>query len=160
MTPYPFSERSNEWLNENEIQERKEWGTQEKHEKEQIKKGYTRVREKIKEIRQHFSQAVTSGRRCDGGKMALEFYDELTQIWGGSPATEPLRCDTSSESATSSQNESDGSDEHDDDGEEESNWNGNSDLGTTTSLNQQRKVRKYLDNGIFITKSSSETNSQ
>ncbi|XP_065640270.1 uncharacterized protein LOC136072834 [Hydra vulgaris] len=55
-----------------------------------IKRGYTRVQEKIKEIRQNFSLAVTSGRRSGSGKIVLEFYDHLVQIWGGSPSIEPL----------------------------------------------------------------------
>ena len=111
---------------------KKEWETQQKNEKEQIKLGYTRLYEKIKEIRQHFSRAVTSGCRSGSGKMVLEFYDELVQIWCASPLTEPLRCSTSSESVSSTQNESDIKDDDDDDGEEEINWNRNSGQGTST----------------------------
>ena len=48
------------------------------------------MQEKLKEICQKFSVAVTSGRRSGSGKIILEFYDQLVQIWGGSPATEPL----------------------------------------------------------------------
>ena len=48
LTPFPG--RSNELLDENEIQEREDWQTQQKNEKEQIKKGYTRVDEKRTEI--------------------------------------------------------------------------------------------------------------
>ena len=63
---------------------------QNKIDKALIKKGYTRVQEKVKEVRQNFSLAITSGRRSGSGKIVLEFYDELVQIWGGSPSTEPL----------------------------------------------------------------------
>ncbi|CAB3996480.1 Hypothetical predicted protein, partial [Paramuricea clavata] len=35
--------------------------------------------------------AVTSGRRSGSGKVVfIEFYDDLTKLWGGSPSTEPL----------------------------------------------------------------------
>ena len=46
--------------------------------------------EKIKELRQGFSNAVISGTRSGSGKLVMEFYDTMVQIWGGSPATEPL----------------------------------------------------------------------
>lgn len=59
-------------------------------ERKKVKKGYSRVMEKVKDIRQRFSKAITSGRRSGSGKIVLEFYDELVKIWGGSPATEPL----------------------------------------------------------------------
>jgi len=60
-----------------------------KIDKELIKKGYTRVQEKLKEIRQNFASAVISGSRSGSGKIVLEFFDQLKQIWGGSPSTEP-----------------------------------------------------------------------
>ena len=53
--------------------------------------------EKIKEIRQNFSNAVTTGTRSGSGKLVLEHYDKLVQIWDGSPATEPLSCGISSD---------------------------------------------------------------
>ena len=58
--------------------------------KKQIRKGYSRVMEKIKELRQGFSNAVTAGTRSGSGKLVMEFYDTMVEIWGGSPATEPL----------------------------------------------------------------------
>ena len=61
-----------------------------KNEKAIIKKGYSRVMEKIKELRQRFSNAVTAGSRSGSGKLVMEFYDTMVQIWGGSPSTEPL----------------------------------------------------------------------
>lgn len=77
-------------MNEHELLEEKRISQQRKIDKALIKRGYTRVQEKLKEIRQKFSEAVTSGRRSGSGKIILEFYDQLVQIWGGSPATEPL----------------------------------------------------------------------
>ena len=49
-----------------------------KEEEAAIKKGYSRVMEKIKELRQKFSNAVTSGTR----RLVLEFYDVMVQISG------------------------------------------------------------------------------
>ena len=47
--------------------------------------------EKIKELRQKFSHAVTAGSRSSSGKLILEFYDDLVKIWGGSASTEALQ---------------------------------------------------------------------
>lgn len=74
---------------------------QQKLDKELIKKGYNRVQEKIKEIRQNFSNAVTAGTRSGSGKLVLEHYDRLVLIWGGTPATEPLQCGISSDQLNS-----------------------------------------------------------
>ena len=46
--------------------------------------------EKVKELRQGFSNAVTAGLRSGLGKLVLEFYDLLVQMWGGVPLTKPL----------------------------------------------------------------------
>ena len=59
-------------------------------EREGVKKGYNRVLEKIKDIRQRFSTAVTTGSRSGSGKIILEYYDKLVLVWGGSAAVEPL----------------------------------------------------------------------
>ena len=58
--------------------------------KKQIRVGYNRVMEKVKELRQGFSNAVTAGSRSGSRKLVLEFYDLMVQIWGGAPSTEPL----------------------------------------------------------------------
>ncbi|CAB4002587.1 Hypothetical predicted protein [Paramuricea clavata] len=71
-------------------EEKEEYTKQNQAENELTKKGYSRIREKIKDIRQNFSQAVTNGRRSGSGKIVFEFYDELVVIWGGSAATKPL----------------------------------------------------------------------
>ena len=55
-----------------------------------IKKGYSRIQEKIKEIRQNFSPAIVSGRRRGSGMLVFEFYDELVKVWSGTAAVEPL----------------------------------------------------------------------
>ena len=78
-----------------------------KIDKELIKKGYTPVQEKLKEIRQNFAIAVTSGSRSGSGKIVLEYFDQLKQIWGGSPSTEPLSCGVGTDDFTdSNENES------------------------------------------------------
>ena len=61
-----------------------------KEEQQYIKRGYNRVMEKIKKIRQNFSSAVISGTRSGSGKVVMEHYDELVSIFGGSPSSEPL----------------------------------------------------------------------
>ncbi|XP_057291461.1 uncharacterized protein LOC130614081 [Hydractinia symbiolongicarpus] len=61
-----------------------------KIEKGRIKKGYNRVMERTKKIRQAFSSAVLSGSRSGSGKLIVE-YDELVSIYGGSTSTQPLR---------------------------------------------------------------------
>lgn len=45
-----------------------------------IKKGYSRIQEKIEEIRQTFSQTVISGRRSGSGKVVSGFYDEMKPL--------------------------------------------------------------------------------
>ena len=73
-----------------EESQRKELVEKVKSEKALIRKGYSRVMEKIKELRQKFSNAVTTGSRSGSGKLVMEFYDVMVKIWGGSPSTEPL----------------------------------------------------------------------
>ena len=48
------------------------------------------VQEKVKEIRQSFSNAVANGRRSGSGKIVFEYYDRLVKIYGGSATSEPL----------------------------------------------------------------------
>ena len=55
-----------------------------------IKRGYTIIQEKVKSVRQTFTQAASEGRRSGSCKILTVHYDELVQIWGGSPALEPL----------------------------------------------------------------------
>ena len=59
-------------------------------EKEQIKRRHSRIQEIVKNFRQKFSEAVTTGRRSGSGQIAIDYYDELVKIWGGSPVSEPL----------------------------------------------------------------------
>ena len=96
-------------------EKREEWETEQKYEKEQVKIICTKVYKKNKRNKTAISLPVTSERRS-----SEVFYDELVQIWGGSPAIEVLRCGTRSESVNSPQTESDRSDDDDDDGEKES----------------------------------------
>ena len=79
-------------------EDKKEFLTKQKKENSEIQKGHQRIQEKVKEIRQNFSKAVTTGKRSGSGKLVYEFYDELVRIWGGYPSTEPLTCGIDSES--------------------------------------------------------------
>ena len=54
--------------------QRKELVERVKSEKALIKKGYSRVMEKIEELRQKFSNAVKTGSRSGSGKLVMEFY--------------------------------------------------------------------------------------
>ena len=71
-------------------EDKKKFLAKQKEENSQIQKGHQRIQEKVKEIRQNFSKAVTTGKRSGSGKLIYEFYDELVHIWGGYPSTEPL----------------------------------------------------------------------
>ena len=60
-----------------------------KIQKDLIKKGYQRVDEKIKELRQNFKN-ILAGRRSGGAKISDQYYKDLLRIWGGSPCVEAL----------------------------------------------------------------------
>ncbi len=77
-------------LQELSKEEQEEFKKQRKHENDLITKGHTCIHQKLKEIRQNFARAVTSGTRSGCGKIVIEFYDDLVLIWGGSPSTEQL----------------------------------------------------------------------
>ena len=68
-----------------------------KNDKVLIKKEYNRIQEKLKEIRENFAMAVTTGSRSGSGKIVLGFIDQLRQILGGSLSTEPPSCGISTE---------------------------------------------------------------
>ena len=59
-------------------------------ERTRLKKGYDRVKEKIRNVRQDFRTAVNKGTRSGSGKIVQENFDLLSEIWGGSPATTSL----------------------------------------------------------------------
>ena len=71
-------------------EDRDEYLKRQEDDKLKIRKGYSRVLEKIKALRKKFSTAVTSGRRSGSGKMVMEFYDLMVLIWGRAPSTETL----------------------------------------------------------------------
>ena len=55
-----------------------------KEEKELIIRGRNKIIEKVKDILQNVSKAVTGTRSSGSGKIAYEFFDKLVTIWGGS----------------------------------------------------------------------------
>ena len=61
-----------------------------KEEKKIINRGYQRILEKIKDLRQGFSKAIINGTRSGSGKVIYEHFDKLKQIWGACPNTQPL----------------------------------------------------------------------
>ena len=71
-------------------EEKHEYQRRLKVDKDNIKKAYARIKEKVKDIRQSFSHAVTTGRRSGSGKIVFEHFDRLVSLWGGSAGTEPL----------------------------------------------------------------------
>ena len=60
-----------------------------KIQKDLIKKGYQRVHEKIKELRENFKN-ILAGRRSGGAKISDRYYEDLLRIWVGSPCAEAL----------------------------------------------------------------------
>ena len=58
---------------------------------EEIKQGYKRIMEKIKKMRQRFSNAVTNGIKGGSGKIVLDHYDPLTNLFSCSASVEPLK---------------------------------------------------------------------
>ena len=77
-------------------------------EAEMIRKGYNRIKGKVKDIRQDYSKAVVSG----SGRIVIEHYDDLATIWGGSLSTESLAFGVDSRGTLSSEvSESDKSQE-------------------------------------------------
>ena len=77
-------------LNELDESERKKFHDMIKVEQGDIKKGYDRVKEKIKALRQDYRQAVNKGTRSGSGRIVHDNWDELSAIWVGSPATKAI----------------------------------------------------------------------
>ena len=46
---------------------------------------------KLKRIRTGYKKALDSGRRSGGGRIVTTFFDECSEIWGGSPAVECVK---------------------------------------------------------------------
>ena len=89
------------------VEQEKKFQTEVGLAKSLIKKGYNRIKEKIRAIRKCYNKAVTNGTRSGSEKIVQEYYDQLAEIWKGSPATEQLGFGISSnvgESSTSTSN--------------------------------------------------------
>lgn len=76
-------------------------------EQELIKKGYDRVKEKIRNVRQDFRTAVNKGTRSGSSKIVQENFELLADIWGGSPATTALPFGVDGDSAQGTEEELD-----------------------------------------------------
>lgn len=75
----------------NEQKQFKEFNDHVKLDKSAIKKGYDRVREKIKAVRQDYRIAVNNGTRSGSGRIIRDNWDDLTQIWAVSPAMRAIK---------------------------------------------------------------------
>ena len=74
-----------------DVEEKKKQRTLYSEEKKLIERGYKRVPEKVKKIRQSFSDVVSKGGLSSGSpKVILANYDLLLQIYGGSASITPL----------------------------------------------------------------------
>ena len=60
-------------------------------EKKLIKQGYLRIKEKIKNVRQDYRNAVVQCRRSGSGKFVHDYWDLLKELWGGSPTTNCIK---------------------------------------------------------------------
>ena len=58
----------------------KEYQVNVETEKKQTKRRYSPVQERIKNLRQIFSEAVTAGRRNGSGQIKIDYYDEIVKI--------------------------------------------------------------------------------
>ena len=59
-------------------------------EEKQMKEGYSRVKIKIKELRRGYKNAVDTGSRSGSGKLVLENFELLREVWAGSSAVTSL----------------------------------------------------------------------
>ena len=57
-----------------------------KQQNKEIKNGYLKIKEKVKNIRQSFKKAVNEGTRSGAGKLVIENWDLLKDIWGHCPS--------------------------------------------------------------------------
>ena len=55
-----------------------------------IRRGHTRVRDKIRSLRHGFRDCVTQNTRSGSGKIIDEHFEALQAVWGGSPAVVKL----------------------------------------------------------------------
>ncbi|XP_066928364.1 DNA ligase 1-like [Clytia hemisphaerica] len=60
-------------------------------EKKEIKLGYDRSKQKVRDVRQDYRKAITEGRRSGSGRLIEVNWETLKLIWGGSPATNTLK---------------------------------------------------------------------
>ena len=74
----PASASENPYKDLNDVNEIdfREYQVKVKTEKEQIKQGYSHVQERVKNLRQKFSEAVTAGRRSGSGQITIDYYDK------------------------------------------------------------------------------------
>ena len=52
----------------------------------QQKEGYKLIKNKVKELRRGYKNAIDKGQRSGSGRLIEDNFDRLKEIWGGSPA--------------------------------------------------------------------------
>lgn len=114
--------------------------SQNDEEKLAIKKGNDRVKEKIKNIRQDYRNAVNKGSRSGSGKIVKENFDLLNEIWGGSPATSTIPFGIDGDMMEESvQNDNDSQVQGDDDGDNETD-----NLSSVSQKSVEENKRKHM----------------
>ena len=121
---------------------------------EKLKKdGYTRIKNKIKELRRGYKKAIDSGTRSGSGRFIQENFDVLKEIWGGCPAVTSLPGSLSSMQPPSNEQtdimllmqQSPSNDQADESDEEETSETDNSER-TNSDCSTKRKHSKITDN--------------
>ena len=97
-------------------------------ERKLIKIGHQRIKQKIKDLRQDYRNAVTVGRRSGSGKLVEDNWDILKNICGISPAVINLRnarCSLQNELSDKEDNDSGNVNEENVSGDESQQLDGN-----------------------------------
>ena len=111
-----------------------------------IKIGYQRIEQKIKDLRQDYRNALTSGRRSGGGKLVEDNWDILKNIWGVSPAVINLRnarCSLQNELSDKKDNESGNMNGENVSGDESQQLDVNIEQPTAKFVDNKRKLLIY-----------------
>ena len=115
-----------------------------------IKNGYQKIKQKIKDLRQDYKNAVTVGRRSGSGKLVEDNWDILKNIWGGSPAVINLRnarCSLQNELSDKEDNESGNMNRENVSGDESQQMDGNTEEPIAKkSSGGLAPTAKFIDN--------------
>ena len=154
--PVDLSQEDGQNVDEVSTEEKKVFQVEVAVAKSLIKKGYNRIKEKIRAIRKAYNKAVTNDRRFGSGKVVQEYYEQLAEIWKGSPATEQLKfgvissnnSEGSSVPSTPSTIEDDT--ELEQDNSPELTCNGDESIVSITNPDGEHEAGKLVESLIFI----------